>query len=128
MRVLVLAALFCSLSVEAAGTAQQQSAFAAKLEQIAEKMMPQKEVDEMLGFFGPVTKKYMPVFQRFNNEYLTGTNKLATVKKYLPKAQSALAEAKAMKIPAKYEAKKADYISKVEAFVNVIKLTALFGN
>ena len=97
---ILAAACFAAPAVDA--TALKQKA-AARLERLAEKMMPKKDLDEMLGFFGPVTKKYMPAFQQFNAEYLAGTNKLATVKKYLPKANSALNEAKAMKVPAKYE-------------------------
>ena len=121
---ILAAACFAAPAVDA--TALKQKA-AARLERLAEKMMPKKDLDEMLGFFGPVTKKYMPAFQQFNAEYLAGTNKLATVKKYLPKANSALNEAKAMKVPAKYEAKKAEYLAKVETFVSILNLSARFG-
>lgn len=97
-----------------------------KMEQLAQKMLPQEKLDRALGFFGPVTKKYMPVFQKFNDEYLASTNKMATVRKYLPRARSALDEAKAMKIPAKYEQEKADYIRMGEAFLAVMNFTARF--
>ena len=111
----------------AVDTAALKSACAAKLEQLAEKMIPQKELNEAMGFFGPVTKKYLPVFNQFNDEYLSGSNKIAVVKKYLPKADAALAEATAMKIPAKYEQQKAGYLQKARAFLTLVKLTVRFG-
>ena len=112
--------LLSSLPSPAVDTAALKAACAAKVEQLAEKMLPEKELNEMLGFFGPVSKKYLPVFNRFNTEYLDGTNKIATVRKYLPQANAALAEAKAMKVPARYEAKKADYIGKLETFLKLV--------
>ena len=125
--------LFCALcafSVLTAGALDRAALKAAcvnKVEQLAQKMLPQEKFNRALGFFGPVTKKYMPVFQRFNEEYLAGTNKMAVVRKYLPNARLALDEAKAMKIPAKYEKEKADYIQMGEAFLTVLNLTARFG-
>ena len=116
--------LLSSLSSPAVDTAALKAACAAKVEQLAVKMLPEKELNEMLGFFGPVSKKYLSVFKRFNTEYLDGTNKLATVKKYLPQANAALAEAKAMKVPVRYEAKKADYIGKLETFLKLVNFTA----
>ena len=116
--------LLSSLPSSALDAAALKAACAAKVERLAEKMLPQKEMNEMLGFFGPVSKKYLPVFKQFNTEYLDGTNKLATVKKYLPQANAALAEAKAMKVPARYEAKKADYIAKLETFLKLVNFTA----
>lgn len=128
MRCLLLGALaFAALAAPALDKAALKSAFSAKIEALAEKMLPQKEVDEMLGFFGPVTKKYLPVFNTFNSEYLASTNKLATVRKYLPKADAAMAEARAMKVPSKYEAQKATYLKRVETFLTITKLTARFG-
>ena len=121
---LLTAVLLLSLPSPAIDAAALKAACAAKVEQLVERMLPEKEVNEMLGFFGPVSKKYLPVFRRFNTEYLDGTNKLATVKKYLPQANAALAEAKAMKVPARYEAKKADYIGKLETFLKLVNFTA----
>ena len=115
--------LLASHPSPAVDAAALKAACAAKVEQLAEKMLPEKELNEMLGFFGPVSKKYLPVFQQFNAEYLAGTNKIATVKKYLPQANAALAEAKAMKVPVRYEAKKADYIRKLETFLKFVNLT-----
>jgi len=120
---LLAAALFAALPSTAVDSAALKTACAAKVEQLAAKMLPEKEVNEMLGFFGPVSKKYLPVFKQFNTEYLDGTNKLATVRKYLPKANAALAEAKAMKVPARYEAKKADYIGKLETFLALVNFS-----
>ena len=125
--VLVLFLAVLGVPAFALDSAALKQKAAAKMEQIAEKMMPQKELDEMLGFFGPVTKKYLPVFRQFNQEYLNGTNRLATVRKYLPKAQSAIDEAKAMKVPAKYEEKKAGYLTKLQTLLTVVNVTARFG-
>ena len=128
-RALLAAALaLVSLTSQALDKAALKTAFANKVEALAEKMLPQKEVDEMMGFFGPVTKKYLPVFKSFNTEYLSGTNKLATVRKYLPQADAALAEARAMRIPPKYEPQKATYLKRLEAFLSIVKLMARFGN
>ena len=128
MRVVFLAllALFAA-SAPALDKAAVKAAFSSKIEQLAEKMWPKKDVDEMLGFFGPVAKKYLPVFKAFNDEYLSGTNKIATVKKYLPKADAALAEATAMKVPARYEPQKAAYLKRLEGFLTVVKLTVRFA-
>ena len=117
-----------SLTAPALDKAALKTAFANKVEALAEKMLPQKDVDEMMGFFGPVTKKYLPVFKSFNTEYLSGTNKLATVRKYLPQADAALAEARAMRIPPKYETQKATYLKRLETFLTVVKFTARFGD
>ena len=128
-RTLLVAALaLVSLTSPALDKAALKTAFANKVEALAEKMLPQKEVDEMMGFFGPVTKKYLPVFKSFNTEYLSGTNKLATVRKYLPQADAALAEARAMRVPSKYEPQKATYLKRLEAFLSIVKLMARFGN
>ena len=121
--IFVLTGLLLCFSAAAVDTAAMKAKCAAKIEQLAEKMMPKEKLNRALGFFGPVTKKYLPVFDQFNTEYLTGTNKIATVKKYLPKADAALAEAKAMKIPAKYEQEKAGYIRTAETFLSLTKLT-----
>ena len=123
-----LALALVSLTAPALDKAALKAAFANKVEALAEKMLPQKEVDEMMGFFGPVTKKYLPVFKSFNTEYLSGTNKLATVRKYLPKADAALAEARAMRVPVRYEVQKETYLKRLGAFVTVVKLAARFGD
>lgn len=115
---------FCVPAAEALDKAALKAAFANKVERLAEKMLPKKEVDDMLGFFGPVTKEYLPVFKTFNTEYFASSNKIATVKKYLPRANDALAEARAMRVPARYEAQKAAYLGKIEGFLSVINLTA----
>lgn len=116
-----------SLSSAALDKAAIKAACVDKMEQLAMRMLPQEKFDRALGFFGPVTKKYMPVFQRFNETYLASSNKMAVVRQYLPQARSAVDEAKAMKIPAKYEQEKAEYIRMAEAFLTVMNLTARFG-
>ncbi|MBQ6327538.1 MAG: hypothetical protein IJI35_00860, partial [Kiritimatiellae bacterium] len=61
-------------------------------------------------FFGPVTKRYMPVFERFGAEYEASSDKMTVIAKYLPQAEAALAEAKKMRVPPRFEAEKAKYI------------------
>jgi len=126
-RTLCLCASLLAAGVAGADTASLKAKGAAKVEQMAMAMLPQEKMNKAMGFFAPVTKKYLPVFQRFNDEYLASTNRIAVVKKYLPKADAALAEAKAMKVPAKYEAEKAEYIRTAEAFLMMTKLTVRLG-
>ena len=130
---IVVAAGFAATTKPAAAkpvkpAAAKSTGWAAKMEQLAATMLPQERVDKMMGFFGPVVKKYLPVFQQFQGEYTAAAKKLPVVTKYLPKADAALAEAKAMKVPAKYEAEKAEYIGEVEAFLTVVKMSAALAN
>jgi len=107
----------------AVDTAALKEKCANKVEQLAQAMLPKEKMNKALGFFGPVTKKYLPVFNQFNAEYQKSANKIAVVKKYLPKADAALAEAKAMKVPSKYEKEKAEYVQMGEGFLMMTKLT-----
>lgn len=105
----------------------KSTGFAARIESLAESMLPKERVDRMMGFFAPVVKKYMPTFQRFNTEYLAADKKIPVIEKYLPEADKAVAEAKAMKVPAKYEAEKAQYIGEVESFLNMTRMSMVFA-
>jgi len=80
------------------------------LEQLAERLFPAERLDRAAGFFGPVVKRYKPVFDKFSAEYAAAPDKMSIVAKYLPDADKALAAARRMKIPAKYEKEKAEYI------------------
>jgi len=124
---LASASLLLPLGGEAVDTAALKAKCANKVERLAQAMLPQEKLNRAMGFFGPVTKKYLPVFNAFNAEYLASQNKMAVVKKYLPKADAALAEAKAMKVPAKYEAEKAEYVQMAESFLMMAKLTVRLG-
>lgn len=73
-------------------------------------LVPDEKAYAAAGFFGPVTKKYLPKFQAFSNEFETSTNRLALIARYLPVAEKALAEARVMRVPPKYEAEKANYL------------------
>lgn len=97
--------------------------FAAKAEQMAMAMLPEERLNRMIGFFGPVSKKYMPVFQQFSSEYAVSSNKMALIERYMPKAESALTEAKAMKVPTKYESEKAGYINQVESLLTAVRFS-----
>jgi len=115
--------LFAAFYAQASDSAALKAKCADKVEQLAQAMIPQEKLNRAMGFFGPVTKKYLPIFNDFNAEYQKSTSKIAVVKKYLPKADAALAEAKAMKVPAKYEKEKAEYIQTAEGFLMMTKLT-----
>ena len=87
------------------------SAFSAPpVEQLAMSLLPTNVLNEAAGFFGPVTKRYQPVFDRFGAEYEASSDKMAVIAKYLPQAEAALAEAKKMRVPPRFEAEKAKYI------------------
>ena len=83
---------------------------ALPVEQMVTAMLPQEKLDAAAGFFAPVTKRYMPVFQQFGAEYEAAPNKLPVIAKYLPRAESALAEARRMQVPPRFEQEKAQYI------------------
>jgi len=103
-------------------TGVKATGWAARAEQMAMSVMPQESFNEAAGFFGPVAKKYLPTFQSFQREYLAAKEKLPVVVKYMPKAEAALADAKAMKVPARYEQRKAEYIRMIEGFMGVLRM------
>lgn len=112
-----------------AEAASRSERVAAKIEQMAMTMLPTNEVRNAMGFFAPVTKKYQPIFEQFNTEYLASTNKLAVIQKYLPRTEDILRDAEAMKVPEKYEAQKAAYLSRFRAVLAPIRLSMkVFGN
>jgi len=111
----------------AVSAASKTADFGTKLELLAEKMLPEKQLDEAAGFFGPVVKKYQPVMESFRREYDAAQDKLAVALKYVPQVDAALADARKMKVPPKYEAKKAEYVKMFEAFVLAAKFYVQFG-
>ena len=97
------------------------------LERMATAMLPAEKMHEIAGFFGPVAKKYRPVFERFSAEYQSAPEKLKIVAKYLPEAKKALAMARQMRVPAKYEKEKAEYIRIFEALLYSAKIAVRLG-
>ena len=93
------------------------------VERMATTLFPPEKFNHIAGFFGPVTKRYLPTFEKFNDEYLAATDKLAVVKKYLPEAEKALEEARRMRVPPRYEAEKAQYIRMFEMLLSSAKLS-----
>ncbi len=92
-------------------------------ERAIEALVPVDMANEAAGFFGPVSKKYMPQFEAFEREYMTSSDKLAVVEKYLPLAANALADARKMRVPPRYEGKKAEYIKFFESAYAAASLT-----
>ena len=122
--------LMCLCGVASVASAKDslKDQLKAHAEQAVMSMLPTNAVNEAAGFFGPVTKKYLPVFEKFQAEYKSATNKFAVVEQYLPKAKEAYAEAKAMKIPEKYAAKKAEYLKMFDRFISAVDVAVVaFG-
>ena len=92
------------------------------LDQLAERLFPAETLDRAAGFFGPVVKKYQPVFDKFVAEYKAAPDKMAIVAKYMPEADKAMAAARRMKIPAKYEKEKWEYIRLCQTLLVSAKL------
>ena len=127
MKTVVLMCL-CGVASVASAKDSLKDQLKAHAEQAVMAMLPTNAVNEAAGFFGPVTKKYLPVFEKFTAEYQSATNKFAVVEQYLPKAKAAYAEAKAMKIPEKYAAKKEEYLKMFDRFLSAVDMAvAAFG-
>ena len=127
MKTVVLMCL-CGVASVASAKDSLKDQLKAHAEQAVMSMLPTNAVNEAAGFFGPVTKKYLPVFEKFQAEYKSATNKFAVVEQYLPKAKEAYAEAKAMKIPEKYVAKKAEYLKMFDRFISAVDVAVVaFG-
>ena len=88
-----------------------------------EALVPTNMVNEAAGFFGPVSKKYMPQFEAFEREYMASSDKFAVVEKFLPVAANALSDARKMRVPPRYEKKKAEYIKFFESAYAAANLT-----
>ena len=91
-------------------------------ERTLEALVPTNIVNEAAGFFGPVSKKYMPHFESFEREYMASSNKFAVVEKFLPVAANALEDARQMRVPQRYENKKAEYIKFFESAYSAANL------
>ena len=96
---------------------------ALPVEQMVSSLLPQEKLDRAAGFFGPVTKKYMPMFESFGAEYEAANEKLPVIAKYLPQAEKALAEARKMRVPPRYETEKAQYIRLFEMILSSARLS-----
>ena len=127
MKTIVLMCL-CGMASVAPAKDSLKARLKAHAEQAVMAMLPTNAVNEAAGFFGPVTKKYLPVFEKFQAEYKSATNKFSVVEQYLPKAKEAYTEAKAMKIPEKYAAKKAEYLEMFDKFLSAVDMAVVaFG-
>jgi len=103
--------------------AEEVSAEPTLAERALEALVPTNMVNEAAGFFGPVAKKYMPQFEAFEREYMVSSDKFAVVEKFLPVAADALADARKMRVPPRYEKKKAEYIKFFESAYAAANLT-----
>lgn len=114
------AALFAlTLGLSAAGAEGRAAKRRPAGEVLAEALvarLPQDKLYEAAGFFGPVVRKYRPVIDAFQREYAASDDRMAVVAKYAPMVDAALAEAKAMKVPPRFEKQKAEYIRLAEVF------------
>ena len=92
-------------------------------ERALEALVPPDIANEAAGFFGPVSKKYMPQFEAFERAYAESPDKIAVVAKYLPVADRALAEARRMRVPPRYEQTKAKYILLFDSALKAARLS-----
>ena len=95
---------------------------AATIERTAASLLPQAKFDRALGFFAPVTRKYLPVFGKFQAEYDASSDKVGVIVRYLPQAEAAVAEARAMKVPDRFRAEKDDYLKMADGFLSAARL------
>jgi hypothetical protein len=100
--------------------------FAAAAEALVARL-PQERLNRAAGFFGPVVKKYLPTVKAFHRDYAAASNRMAVIVRYAPALDAALADAKKMKVPPRYEREKAEYIRLAEAFVFSLKALAAVG-
>ena len=103
--------------------AEPSGGMVAMAEALVERL-PAEKLDRAAGFFGPVVKKYQGVLWDFQDEYFearTISEKAAVIVKYQPKVDEALADAKAMRVPARYEEEKAGYIRVAEVFAATLR-------
>lgn len=99
--------------------------FAAAAEALFARL-PQERFNRAAGFFGPVVKKYLPTVKAFHRDYAAASNRMAVIVRYAPALDAALADAKKMKVPPRYEREKAGYLRMAEAFVFSLRaLTAV---
>ena len=98
---------------------------AGPLESIVE-ALPAEKIDRAAGFFGPVVKKYLPDMNAFQAEYAQSPDKVAVIARYMPKIEAALADAKAMRVPPRYEAEKAEYLRIASSVVASLRLMCKF--
>ena len=87
MRAMKTIVLMCLCGVASVAPAKDslKARLKAHAEQAVMAMLPTNAVNEAAGFFGPVTKKYLPVFEKFQAEYKSATNKVSVVEQYLPR-------------------------------------------
>jgi hypothetical protein len=98
---------------------------AGPLEALVE-ALPAEKIDRAAGFFGPVVKKYLPDMNALQAEYERSPEKVAVIARYMPKIEAALADAKAMRVPPRYEAEKAEYIRIASSLVASLRLLCKF--
>ena len=65
----------------------------------------------------------MPQFEAFEREYMASSDKFAVVERFLPVAADALADARKMRVPPRYEKKKAEYIKFFDSAYAAANLT-----
>lgn len=104
----------------------QQSRMARLAEAMVEKL-PRDKLREATGFFAPIVKRYNPVIDAFQREYYRAEDKKAVIIKYAPYCRRAYEEAKAMKVPPRYEAEKQGYLKLANAFVTGLELLIRFN-
>lgn len=87
----------------------------------------EKELREIMGFFAPVVKKWTPIGEKFAAEYVAAKDKDAILAGYLPRARMVIEDARRMKLPPKYENRRAQYVLAAEAVCSVVSMYLKLG-
>jgi hypothetical protein len=123
-------AVLLTVSLSAVAAPAPRPTAEARVAAAAEALMarfPQEQLNRAAGFFGPVVKKYLPTVKAFHREYAAATDRMAVIARYAPALDAALADARKMKVPPRYEKEKADYLRLAEAFVFSLKALVAMG-
>ena len=128
MKPVKLVVLACLCGVAVSASAKDKESLKDRLKDQAVQMviseMSTNELNEVASFFGSVSEKYKPTFEKFWTDFGESKDRMAVLVDYLPKAEEAYADAKAMKVPAKFAAKKEEYLNKFDQILSTVKLSA----
>lgn len=108
-----------------ASAADGSSRMAKMAEAVIERFSKEK-LDAAAAFFGPVVKKYQPDIAAFQKEYESAVEKGEVIAKYMPRLEAALEDAKAMRVPARFEKEKASYIRAASGAVASLRMIMAF--
>ncbi|MBR0057180.1 MAG: hypothetical protein IJP66_07605 [Kiritimatiellae bacterium] len=98
----------------------------AKMAEAVIERFSKEKLDAAAAFFGPVVKKYQPDIAAFQKDYESAVEKGEVIAKYMPRLEAALEDAKAMRVPARFEKEKASYIRAASGAVASLRMITAF--